>query len=110
MGAHATGLSKSKTVAVTAAIGTTAEVDYRPFRSGTIHVPSGTALTTLTFSTAEKPGGTYEPAYDSAGTPAAVTQAVAADRSFPLPVALLGCGAFKMVGNDAGDVKISLKS
>lgn len=102
-----TRFSESQTVGVNTAIGTTEEMDYRGWAAGEVCMPAATDLTTLTWWAAEKPGGTYGAAYDSAGS--AVTTTVQAARSYPIPVALLGAGAIKAVGNAAGTIYVSFK-
>tara|TARA_R100001594_G_scaffold137007_1_gene179730 strand:- start:510 stop:833 length:324 start_codon:yes stop_codon:yes gene_type:complete len=94
-------------VTVATAIADSDEIDYGEFARGQIHVPSGSSITTLTFHTSHKPGGDYEAAYDSSN--AAVTMTVAADRSYPIPVDLIGARVFKMTGDAAGTVHLSLK-
>lgn len=90
------------------ALASSTEIDITSYSSGSVFVPSGSSLTTLTWYAAEKCGGTYHAAYDSAGS--AVTQTVAADRAYPIPAALFGASAIKAIGNAAGTVIVSLKS
>lgn len=104
-------------VEVTAAIGTTGEFNYGDFEYGRIHVLDGSAATTLTFHTApaqtaagsKQAAGDYEAAYDGAGTPAAVTLTVAANRSYPIPTALQGAEFVKAVGDDTASLVITMK-
>jgi len=98
-------LVASKTVDTTAAA--SEEILFGEFAMGMIQVPAGSALTTLTWHTAEKKGGTYLAAYDE--TNAEVSQTVAAGKSYQLPVALAGAIAIKAVGNAAGTIDITLK-
>lgn len=97
----------NETVAVTAAVGTTGEVEFRDYRAGMVFVPAASSITTLTFHVAPKAGGTYLPLYTAAG--AAVALTVAHTRAYALPAELAGCRAFKMVGNAAGNVEVSFQ-
>lgn len=104
------------------AIGTTPEIPFEAFSGGTIHIPTGSSITTLTWYTAPFQTGrpqnapglsasqtqTFQPAKDSSGT--AVTQTVTAANSFPIPTALFGAGSLKCVVNAAGTVDICLKT
>lgn len=96
-----------QSVAVTDDIATTPEIPFGEFAGGSVHVPDGSGITTLTWHSAPNPGGTYEPAYDSAGD--AVAQTVAQNQAHPIPVALYGAGAIKAVGNTSGTIEVSLK-
>lgn len=113
--------STSESVSITTAVGTTGEIRYGSYQQGTIHVPTGSSLTTLTWWTAphqtdgaashtRREAGTYVPAYDNAGTPAAVTQTVAQTRTFPIPTELAGAAFIKAVGNAAGTIIVTKKS
>ncbi len=95
-------------VSVTTAVATTEEILFGSYSMGMLQVASGSAATTLTFHTAEKKGGTYLPAYDYDGN--AVVLTVAAGRSYPIPLALSGAVAFKMVGNDTATLTIPMKA
>lgn len=101
-------ITRRQSVSLNTAIGTTEEIQYESYGGGTVHVPAGSSVTTLTWWSAPKPGDTYEPAYDKDG--AAVTQTVAADQAHPIPLALFGAGAIKAVSNAAGDVQVSRKT
>ncbi len=81
-------------------------VPYADFERGMVHVPSGSSITTLTWHVSTKERGTYLPAYNSAG---AVTQTVAAGRSYPIPSDLQGAAWLKMTGNASGSVGVTLK-
>lgn len=97
--------------AITASASTTAEVDITDATSGTVFVPSGSSLTTLTFHVAPVLGGTYLAAYDDAATPAALALTnLGASKAYAIPAKVFGAAAFKMVGNTTGTVDISLKS
>lgn len=106
-GTSTTGIS----VAVTASSTTTGEVDFSEFAGGTVYVPSGSSITTLTFYVAPKIGGTYLAAYDdsSMSSPAAVSLTVSAGNAYPIPSSIFGCGAMRMVGNTTGTVYLTFK-
>lgn len=96
------------TVSVTAAVATTEEILFGSYSMGHIQVPAGSSITSLTFHTAEKKGGTYLAAQDYDGN--AIVLTVAAGKSYPIPLAISGAVAFKMVGDAAGDVAVPMKS
>lgn len=83
------------------------EINYSKYAHGKVYVPVGSALTLLTFHTANTTGGTYLADYDDFN--AATTLVVSAGTSRKLPDALSGAGAFKMVGNADGTVDLTLK-
>ena len=95
----------SHTVSTTAA--TTDEIKFGPYAGGMISIPVGSSITTLTWNTADEPGGTYLPASDEGG--AAITQTVSAGKAYQIPTALYGAHAIKPVVNSAGTVGLSLK-
>lgn len=108
-------------LSLTTALGTTPEIPYEEFSQGSIAIPTGSSITTLTWFGAvrqsDQPGTsaeqmpatqTFLAAQDSTGTP--VTQTVSAAKSYPIPVALAGFAALKCVVNAAGTVDLSLKS
>lgn len=96
-----------QTVSVTASAGTTGEIPFEECAGGMIFVPTGSALTSLTFHAGEKSGGTFLPAYDADGN--ALVRTVAAGMAYPIPSALYGAGAIKIVGNDVGTVIVVKK-
>lgn len=93
------------TAAITAAVGTTADISYGGYSGGTIHIPTGSGLTSLTFHS--RTGGNNYALYDSTGS--AVTLTVAADRSYPIPAACFGCELLRIVGNTTGNIIVTLK-
>jgi hypothetical protein len=106
-----TRFQAQQTAAVTATLASTAEIHFGDFTSGTVHIPSGSSITTLTWYTSDEPGGTFLAAYDSDLTaPAAIVQTVAAGCSYPIPFDLAGARALKAVGNAAGNIDVSMKS
>lgn len=96
-----------KDLSLNTAVGTTDELDMRSAAGGTVQIPSGSSITSLTYYAATEPGGTYSALYTDSGT--AVTQTVAADRVYDMPSAVAACGAVKIVANAAGAVKVTLK-
>ena len=110
-----------QTLSLTTALGTTPELRYGEYANGMIFIPAASPITTLTYSVTPQAAGTagsaatggvagtYLPAYDSAGINP-VVQSVAAGRAYPLPVAIAGAAAFKIVVDVAGTVDLCLKS
>ena len=106
-------------VALTTSSATTPTISYEKANSGTIHIPTGSTITTLTWysgytapatSTAAESATVFVAAYDSAGTPAAVTQTVSAAKSYPIPAALAGCRFLRVTGDAAGTVYFTWKT
>ncbi len=98
------------TTAATVALLTTSsspEIDISKYAWGEVAIPTGSAITTLTYYIA-MPSGTLFAAYDSTGS--AVAQTVAADRAYPIPAAVFGAAIIQIRASSAGNVKISLKS
>lgn len=89
------------------AVATTPEIDMRQSAGGTIQIPVGSSITSLTYYAAAEPGAVYSALYTDAV--AAVTQTVAADRVVDMPAAVAAVGALKIVVNVAGAVKVTLK-
>lgn len=100
--------SETSTVALTTSAATTPEIDVSHFASGTIAVPTGSSITSLTYYTAPDMGGTYLAAYDDAGN--AITQTVAAAKSYAMPAAIFGAAAIRIKANAAGNVTVALKT
>lgn len=78
-----------------ATVANSQEILYGEYTSGEVHIASGSVITELTWYSAPKAGGTYEPAQDYDGV--AVTQTVAAGKAYPIPLALFGNVAIKAV-------------
>jgi hypothetical protein len=95
------------TVTVATSAANSTEIEYSGFADGMVYIPTGSALTTLTWHTSATKGGTYLAAEDAAS--AAVTQTVAQTQAHPIPTALRGARFLKITGNDAGTVAITLK-
>jgi len=94
-------------LSLTTVLGTTPELAFQHAAGGTVFVPSGSSITSLTYYAATAIGGTYLPLNDASGS--AVTQTVAAGKAYDLPAACFGCCALKIVANAAGSVDVSLK-
>ena len=95
-------------ISVTTAVSTSKEILYGEYTSGEVFVAAGSAVVTLTWHVAPEAGGTYLPASDYDGV--AVTQTVAHTNAYPIPLALIGSRALKVVGNATGTIDISLKA
>jgi hypothetical protein len=83
-------------------------ISYGDWAGGSVDVPAASSLTTLTWYKCSTRSGTYLPAYDGLGN--AVTSAVGASESVPIPNTLFGAQYLKIVGNAAGTVTVSLKA
>lgn len=94
-------------VTVATSVASSEAIKYGPYASGSVYVPAGSSLTTLTWHACETEGGTYLAAEDASS--AAVTQTVAASQTHPIPVALAGARFIKITGNAAGVVGVTLK-
>ena len=79
-----------------------------PARGGTIFIPSGSSITTLTYYAAEKLGGTFLPLYESDGS-TAVTQTVEAGKAYDMPAAIFGCLVIKIRVNSNGSAFVTMK-
>ena len=95
-------------VALTTLSTTTAEIDVSQYAQGEIYIPTGSAITALTWLAAPTMGGTYLAARDAAG--AVIAQTVAAANAYPIPSALFGAGALRATVNANGTVSVCLKS
>lgn len=94
-------------VAVGTSVAASDVIVFGDFASGMIHVPAGSALTTLTWHSSVEADGAYLAAEDAAS--AAVTQTVAAGQAHPIPSSLSGARFLKITGNAAGVVGVTLK-
>ena len=106
-------------VALTASVSTTPVFGFAKCIAGTVHIPSGSSITLLTWysgytapatASAAEAATVFTAAYDSAAIPVAVTQTVAAGRSYPIPVALAGCRLLRVTGDAAGTVNFTWKT
>lgn len=106
--------SRSAAVTITNDAATTPEIPFHEASGGRIHIPTGSAITALTFYDAADLGGPYLASYDSAASPAAITiSPVAAARSYPMPTDLFGARMLRIVGTfsagTSGALVLSLK-
>jgi hypothetical protein len=83
------------------------EIDMSRLAGGSVSVPVGSALTSLTIYGATGVGGTYAALYDQDGN--AVSLTVAASRHVELPSEVYACGSIKLVGDADGTVDLVLK-
>lgn len=106
-------------VALMTSSSTTPTIPFQKAIAGTVHIPSGSSITTLTWysgytapatSSAAESATVFVAAYDSAATPAAVTQTVTANRSYPIPAALAGSRYLRVTGDAAGTVYFTWKT
>lgn len=84
----------------------TPEIPFAGMRLGHIIIPTGSAITLLTFHVAESMGGTFIPLHDEGGT--AITQTVAATKAYLLPPELHGATAVKIQSDNDGAVFLTL--
>ena len=86
------------------------EIPFGPYAGGMVHIPAAEGVTTITWYSAEKMGGTYLAAYDEDGV--AVTQTVSHTKAYAIPAALYGSRALKAVASagTASTLLITLKA
>lgn len=94
-------------VAVATSVASSAAIDFGDFETGRVHVPTGSALTTLTWHASLERDGDYTQVRDSSN--ADVTSTVAAGYNYQFPAALTGARFVKITGNAAGVVGVTLK-
>ncbi len=100
----------SFTLSANTAANTTDIIDYRGYASGSVYIPNGSSITTITWNVRASNNTATAAAYDGAATPVAVVSGnLAADRSYPIPTALLGSDFLYPVTNAAGSITVSLK-
>lgn len=93
-------------VAVGATIGNSDPFNYGDFEKGMVFIPTGSAITTLTWHASNSERGTYLPVNNASG---AVTQTVSQGKAYPIPTDVLGARFLKITGDAAGVVGVSLK-
>ena len=86
----------------------TPEIDMRDFAGGSIQLPTGSSITTLTYYGCHTKGGTHVALLDADGV--AVTQTVAAVRIVDLPAAIFGLPFLKILTNADGAVTVCRKT
>lgn len=89
------------------AAGTTENLAYGAYSAGTIHVPSGSTITSLTYYAYDHQAQAYSALYTTAG--AAVTQTVAAGRAYPIKDEAAGVRTLVLVADAAGSVTVDVK-
>src|SRR4051794_21654090 len=95
-------------VNVTTNVATTEAIPYRR-RGGEVHIPSGSSITSLTWSSLDPVNSQRDAAYSEDGTTAVVQSGLAAGKAYPIPDALFGCATLYAVGNAAGTIVITFK-
>jgi len=105
--AHYSVSIPSVTVALVANIADSTAISAGDYEFGMVFIPNGSSITTLTWHTSTTLNGTYLAAHNASG---AITQTVAADRAYPIPVDLAGARFLKITGNAAGVVSVTLKT
>ena len=86
----------------------TPEINMKDFAGGSVSIPAGSTITTLTYYGCHTQGGTHLVLLDSDGV--AVTQTVAASRVIDMPAAVFGLPYLKIVSNADGAVSICRKT
>lgn len=110
-------------LALTDTLGTTPDIPFEEFVGGTIYIPAGSPITTLTFFGSPRQKGDNDPvksAFDpdtalvyyaltnSIGV--AVTLTVGAGKCYNLPTDIFGFGSMKITVNSNGVAELSKKS
>lgn len=96
-----------QSIDITAAESTSVAIDIRTFAGGSIQIPVGSSITTITFYADHDAAGVFGAMYDNEGYALALT--VAAGRTYELPSAIFSVPYFKMVGNTTGTITVFLK-
>jgi len=91
--------SESKTLAITNAIGTTPEIDYRIFAGGLLWVPATATSTSVTFYVGTASGGTFDADIVDNAASALSAVTVAAAKYYQLPDVLFAAPWVKIVSN-----------
>lgn len=99
--------STKQVVSLTNSIDTTETINISGMASGTVGVPTGSSVTSLTYWVSHD-GTTYIPLY-AVDNSAAVTQTVAQTRAYPIRSEAFGARFLRIVANASGDVYVSLK-
>jgi hypothetical protein len=90
-------------------IATATAINFKDFVGGSVEVPAGSSLTTITYWACMTEDGTYLALYDKNNNP--VTQTVAAERIYALKDEVFNCAFIKMTGNAAeAAAKVFLKA
>ena len=101
---------------LTASITTTQKIDNHLTAGGSISLPTGTNITTLTFWGCKTEGGTYLPLNEQATgsqnprTYVPLVMTVSGPNTYPLPDECFGQYAFAIVTDQPGTADITLKT
>lgn len=95
-------------VAVTNDAATSGLIDFRNASGGTFEVDDAD-LTTITWYTLSGADGATRVAANTEGG-SAITQTVADNKSYAIPAALFGAAYLIPVGNNAGTIRVDIKS
>lgn len=111
MGTSIERRTKTTSLSLNTATGTTAKLPYGVYSGGTIMIPNGSSITSLTYYAYDNDNGTYHALYDTTvTTPVAVVQAgLAADRAYPIRDEAYGVRTLVLVADAAGTVQVDLK-
>jgi hypothetical protein len=107
MGTSIERRTRTDALALTTSTTTTAQLAYGAYSGGTIHVPTGSSITTLTYYAYDHEAAAYSALYDADGV--AVTQTVAATNAYPILDSAYGVRTLVLVANAAGTVNVDLK-
>lgn len=99
------GYQWNSEISTTDSLTTTDEVLLDGAEQGTLYVPAGSTITSVSFYVAPAPGGTFVALY-SATTAVELTTTVS--RAYAIPAAVFGARAMKMVCNTSGTLPVSL--
>ncbi len=111
-------------LSLTTSLGTTPPIPMEGFAGGTIYIPSGSPITTLTWygsprdsssqdpltpASNTQPAPTFYPLHTNDSLDTAETLTVSAGNCYNLPADVFGFGALKITVNSAGQVELSMK-
>lgn len=88
---------EAQTLTIANAATTSDAADMRRFVGAQLNLPATFTGTSISFTTSDTQGGTYQTLYDAAGI--AVALSVTQARNYDLPPELAGCAFFKVVSN-----------
>lgn len=98
-------------VTLTSSLATSPLIAYAKMSGGTVEIPSGSSITSLTFYSFHSTEGTFLPYFDnsSLSAPVAVVMTVTAGNVYQLPDSLFPLSRFKVVANAGGTVYFQFK-
>lgn len=100
--------TRPSVVAVTADIATTGFIDYRGASKGFFEVDDADLTTITWYSFSDADGATKVAANTAGGV--AITQTVANDKSYEIPTTLAGAAYLYPLGNNAGTIRVDVKT